>query len=364
MAGARGLCDSFKAGVSFLITPSLGSLSDTVGRKPVMYGPSLSDLIQRIIVLPFMSVPAEIVADSFFGSSSGACMSSTRAALSDMYVHDPAELGAWQSRLQMGSTACTMVTPILASWLASKSLRLPLLVSAVLCVLNLLLIKASAGETLPPSKRKPWVWRSSSPLSVLQLFRNGQRLAWLSAMMTLDYFVQPVLGGHNGILQVFQADRLGWGLMQRGRFESFSSIVSLPAFLSAPALIHRLGLLNTARLGIVSTTLNLVLNTVARSSWHYFVAVLVGSMSKGGTQALTALIASEGATVGLGQGEIQGMIWNLRSVVGMGSGLFWGGVFAFGTRRGIPALIFVVATVASLVQLQFGQRLGSVKKSA
>ena len=98
------------------------------------------------------------------------------------------EARVWQSRLQMGSTVSTMVMPMISSSLASRSLRLPLYISAALCVLNMALIRLFVSETLPPEDRTPWRWSSSNPFSLVQLFCNGGRLRTLCTIAMVDRF--------------------------------------------------------------------------------------------------------------------------------------------------------------------------------
>ena len=72
--------------------------------------------------------------------------------------------------------------------------------------------------------------------------------------------------------------------------------------------------------------------------------------------ALSAMVAAEGAQVGLGQGELNGMVGNLRGVVGSFSGLMWGVIYSFGSRRGTPSLFFLVGGCMTLAQLVIGSR--------
>lgn len=50
------------------------------------------------------------------------------------------------------------------------------------------------------------------------------------------------------------------------------------------------------------------------------------------------------------------MIGNLRSVLGSFSGLLWGVVYGFGSRRGTPSLFFLVAMLTTVVQAGISSR--------
>jgi MFS family permease len=130
LARLQGLCSTFSSLVAFAVGPALGSLTDTVGRKPVLYLPPLFDLVQRMIVIPFMTVPAEVIARTVFGGVVAPLMGVFDAALGDLHVSQPMVLGTWQSRMSLAQTAAAALMPMLSSYLAGLDLRLPFIVSA------------------------------------------------------------------------------------------------------------------------------------------------------------------------------------------------------------------------------------------
>jgi len=203
-ARAQGLCSSLLSVVFFLISPAIGSLSDAVGRVPLLYIGPLSDLVQRLVTLPLMTARSEAIARILFGSLAGATSGIWTTALADIYSDDPTQLAVWQSRLQMGSTVSTMVMPMISSSLASRSLRLPLYISAALCVLNMALIRLFVSETLPPEDRTLWRWSSSNPFSLVQLFCNGGRLRTLCTIAMVDRFAATATrtGGSGAVLDI------------------------------------------------------------------------------------------------------------------------------------------------------------------
>ena len=137
----------------------------------------------------------------------------------------------------------------------------------------------------------------TGPLSFLGLFRSGARLRTLSCLVLIDNLIQPVLGGHNGMMQIYQADALSWGLMQRGRFESVSSLLAFPGGIAMPFLMRKVGLAWTARIGIASTGVGLLAFYLARTSLHFYGAALLGTLGRGASMslspALSAMIAAE-----------------------------------------------------------------------
>ena len=54
--------------------------------------------------------------------------------------HDVPIVSHRQSRLAVGSTFASVFMPLIGSYLAQRSLRLPLIISLVLCLLNLTIV--------------------------------------------------------------------------------------------------------------------------------------------------------------------------------------------------------------------------------
>ena len=244
LARAQGLCSSLTSVVNFIVGPAGGALSDCIGRKPMMYVGPVADLAQRLITLPLMDARSEGLARVLFGSLAGATGQSHATALADVYSSDPVQLGIWQSRLAMGSTVMTMVLPVASSALSIRNLRLPLLISVVACLCNVLLISTTVTETLRPAHRKPWSWSSSNPLSMVQLFCKGGRLRVLCAIAMVESLVNTatrVGGGGGALLDIYQAEHLGWGLGDRGQFASVAAMLTVPGYLVMPLLMRAFG---------------------------------------------------------------------------------------------------------------------------
>eukprot|EP01045_Picozoa_sp_COSAG04_P003142 COSAG04_NODE_125_length_24621_cov_23.574015_17_plen_302_part_00 len=135
-ARVQGYSESLQKVSSFVLSPLSGTLSDSCGRRAVLRIPELADTFQRLLLLPFMSVPAALAAHAIGGGIAGSSMSGWNAALGDLYAHDPEANGGWQSRLAVGSTFASVFMPLIGSYLAQRSLRLPLLISLVLCLVT------------------------------------------------------------------------------------------------------------------------------------------------------------------------------------------------------------------------------------
>ena len=98
-ARVQGYSESLQKVSSFVLSPLSGTLSDSCGRRAVLRIPELADTFQRLLLLPFMSVPAARAAHAIGGGIgdpiAGSSMSGWNAALGDLYAHDPEANGGW-----------------------------------------------------------------------------------------------------------------------------------------------------------------------------------------------------------------------------------------------------------------------------
>ena len=157
-----------------LLSPIISGLADARGRKMFLSMPSTADLLQRVVIIPFMTLNG-LLASNLLGILSVAGMNMGSTALADLYKDDPVEIARWSSLFRMGASISAIVGPLVSSTLAVRDLRLPYLASAVVCVANVILC-SRITETLDPKGRRVFKWASSSPFEVLKLFRNGKEL--------------------------------------------------------------------------------------------------------------------------------------------------------------------------------------------
>jgi hypothetical protein len=81
-------------------------------------------------------------------------------------------------------------------------------------------------ETLPVAERKVFELRSASPLAVVKLFRRGRQLRLLATMKVLSQICGPAPRAMMMAANTQRDDLLGWGVLARGRFNSFSGLAS------------------------------------------------------------------------------------------------------------------------------------------
>jgi len=180
-ATALGSFGSLAALVDILITPQLGRLSDTIGRKPLLLAAPCLALLLRASVAAFPCVPLLVAVRVLGGMISATYMVSLRAALADGHRHDAPTLVGRLGLISAASGGAYAFGMFAGGQLASVRLRLPYLVAASSLALLLPLVSVCFKETLPPEQRVPFK-PSPAGLGFVKLFSSGPTLRGLCSV--------------------------------------------------------------------------------------------------------------------------------------------------------------------------------------
>jgi DHA1 family tetracycline resistance protein-like MFS transporter len=268
----------------FFVTPLLGAISDCYGRKAQMIIPPFVNLLQRFVLIYTQDVRALFASFVIGGTLASAGMGGWQAAIADLHAGDSAALASASSMIGVGPMLGGMLGPLVGGALGSRDIRLPYAVSAAVCVVACGLV-ISVPETLPPSARKPIVWRSAgNPLSFMVLFRNGVELATLTAMQVLSNLAQ----GTYTFGELYRTELLGWGMTQRGRYQSVSMVLSLPGFAAVGPLLRACGSRSAVHLGLASHALVYVFTALSTRGWHFYAIPVLGTASMAASSAIVS----------------------------------------------------------------------------
>lgn len=119
------------------------------------------------------------------GFSMNVLMVTAQASLGDLYKNTPALYGRFISLFMMMPPFSGVISPIVGSALAARSLRLPYAVGACLSLANISVTCGLLHESCGATSRKPFVWLRSNPLNFVRLFTNGVRLRQLALIDAL-----------------------------------------------------------------------------------------------------------------------------------------------------------------------------------
>ena len=148
-----GLLIATSAFLEFVFGPFWGSVSDRIGRRPVlsigMVGYALSTFLFGISTQLWMLFASRALS----GILSSATVTSALAYISDNTSEK--ERGGGMGKLGAAMALGLMLGPGVGGWLGSESLSLPFFIAAGMAIASLLLIIILLPESLSEEKRAP-----------------------------------------------------------------------------------------------------------------------------------------------------------------------------------------------------------------
>ena len=343
--GQLGSCAAF---LDILISPQLGRLSDTIGRKPLLLGAPCVGFCVRAAAGSFATTRSFVAVKVLNGVISATYMVAVRAALADRFVRtDAATFTGRLGLVSASSCASYAIGMAVGGLLAARHLRYPYAVSAGLLLSLVVLIAVAFKETLPESERVPFVPREPG-LGFLRLFRSGQTLRGLCSINAL----QQISISMGDTWQVFARELRGWGSEQCGLFGSLTGAGGMVASLLARSSVRKLGTRGHSLLAIGSVVVTeLMLGTVT-GSWRAFLALGPNWIGRTQQMAIVARMTNVATRQGFGQGALAGDRQNMHALIKIAGPMLYGSLFALGCKVGMPSLpFFFAATMGSIAWL-------------
>jgi DHA1 family tetracycline resistance protein-like MFS transporter len=343
-----GIFGTVFAGIQFLFSPVLGSLSDRFGRRPVVL---LSNFGLGLDYLLMAWAPA--LGWLFVGRVvSGLTASSVPTAMAYMTDVTPAEKRA--SAFGMLGAAFGMgfvLGPALGGLLGSVNPRLPFWVAGGLSLLNGMYGLFVLPESLKKENRSRFSWRRANPVGSVRLLGKNTVLLGMAAVLVLGYLAQQSL---MNVYVIYCDYRFHW----TDRTVGLSlAVVGLFSGLYGALLVKRvvgwLGERTAMSLGLVFGAVGWVMmGSSTNGLLLWFGIPLLNLMSIVWPSAQSIMSREVGPSQ---QGQLQGAVNSLRGIAGMfGPGLF---TYIFSKSIGVgavihaPGMAFYVAAGILMVSL-------------
>ena len=338
--------------LGFMVTPMLGSLSDSFGRRPVLiFGSVLYQVATLTVLLTRASLAGLVAYEVVMPVAARAMGLPNRAGIGDLFQDDPVLFTKFMAIKELIIPAAKIVVPICGGLLARHSIMLPFQVALAIGCINVLIPAALVPESLQSDKRKPFsVLKSLNPLSAIELFTRGRKLAVLATMSLVDTVSETCAGPAPAetLCELHRVHLLGWDTLQRGRWESINSIFRTAGIVFTTG---RFGLIE--RLGFSRALDVALLNYIAQALWlssaskprHFYIALPCYLLKLLRDTVQVAAVQTAGREAGFGNGEITGMVYNAQTVVGVLAPMPWAWVYGLGMAHGRPGMFYVPSLV-------------------
>ena len=362
-AAIRGgvLATSFAA-MQFLFGPTLGSLSDRYGRRPIL----LISLVSMGCAKILMAVAGTIwilLLGRIVAGTAAATQATASAYMAD--ISDPDQKAKNFGRVGAAFGIGFVLGPALGGMLAEFGTRAPFYAAAALAFGNALLGYFVLTETVDDRIRRPFEWRRANPLSALLAVSKLPGLQSLLLVMFLYYVAVAV---YPSVWPFFTAERFGWSPQMIGlSLAIFGLSYALVQGVLVQPAINRLGHRGTIYLGLGLEVVMLLLISTIALGWLTLMLTPLAALAAIGQPALQGIMSRKVADNA--QGQLQGVLASLSAVSMIIAPLVMSQVFA--RYSGASATVYfpgapfvLAASLMAVAALVFAMRPSSRSKGS
>ncbi|KPD14065.1 TCR/Tet family MFS transporter [Phaeobacter sp. 11ANDIMAR09] len=199
-----GILSTAFAVMQFLFSPVLGSLSDALGRRPVLL---ISLLVMTLdyLVMALAGSLWLLLVGRIVGGITAATHATAGAYIAD--ISKPAEKAANFGLLGAAFGAGFVLGPLLGGVLGELGTRAPFYAAAILAGLNFTLGWFVMRETVTDETRRAFDWRRANPLGA---FRAMARIPGITGLLWVYFLYSVAIYVYPAIWAYFTAEQFGW----------------------------------------------------------------------------------------------------------------------------------------------------------
>lgn len=342
--------------MQFAFGPTVGSLSDRFGRRPVLIA-SLAALTVDYLAMGLAPGVWLLFIGRLLAGIAGATHSTANAVVAD--VTPQAKRAQAFGLIGAAFGVGFILGPVIGGVAGEFGTRAPFFVAAVLAFANLCYGALVLPESLDKARRRPFSWRRANPLGAAIQVSRLPKVAWLVVaffLFGLGHYVYPAI----------------WSFYAKAAFAWSSAEIGLSLALVGVGFVvvqgglirlvlPRLGEARTAWAGFALSIAGLLWVGFATEGWMVLAAIPVMALGAVVTPALTGLMAN--GTPDNAQGELQGLLASVTAVTMIVTPLFATQLFGQFTDvaaplhfPGAPFLAAAIVMGLALVPFAIGLR--------
>jgi DHA1 family tetracycline resistance protein-like MFS transporter len=323
--------------MQFIFSPILGSLSDKIGRRPVLLI-SLAGSTISYLLLAFSSHLSWLFIGRIIAG-----MTSANMAVASAYIVDISStenrakyFGRFNAMFGLGF----IIGPVLGGLLGQYGLKLPFLIAALLTGSNFLIALFALAESRPQHA----AIQKHASLNPFKIFKVALSQRNLIPLMVI-FFIFSACGEAYGVC---------WALWGHDTFHwnSFWVGLSLGTFGLCQVLVQSLlpqhavkfwGERNTVLIGLGCLFVALNIMAFAQQGWIIFVIMPIFALGSIGTPSLQALASTKVSADQ--QGQFQGLIASTVSLASVIAPLFFSSIYFHFHTQWSGAIWLIVAII-------------------
>jgi DHA1 family tetracycline resistance protein-like MFS transporter len=337
-----GVLATIFAVMQFLFGPTIGSISDRYGRRPV--------LLVALVVMALDYVLMAIAGTMWLliiGRIIGGITEATAAAyMAD--VSKPEEKAANFGLIGAAFGVGFVLGPLIGGLLAEYGTRAPFWAAAVLAGANAIFGYFVLPETVTDRIRRPFSWRRANPIGA---FKHIGELPGLKRLMLIIFVYAIAFFVYPGVWAYFGALQFGWGPGMIGLSLGIFGIgIAVVQGLLMKPLLRLLGERNAVIVGLSIDIVAFVALGFVTNGWIALALTpltALGSIAGPALQGIMSRAAADDQ-----QGELQGALASINAVATIAAPLVMTQTFFYFTRDNAPFLLpgapFLLSAVLTL----------------
>jgi DHA1 family tetracycline resistance protein-like MFS transporter len=341
------------AGMQFVASPILGSLSDRFGRRKVILIALAGTAIDYVIMGLAPSMAWMFVARMISGATAGA-LATCNAYIAD--VTPPEKRAQGYGLVGAAFGLGFVIGPAVGGLLGQVNIRLPFFVAAGCVALNWLYGAFVLPESLPPEHRRPFSWKRANPVGSLLALRRFRGVIDLAGMHFILMCGNTMM---QSIWVLYVGYRYHWTTLEVGLSLTF---IGLMTVVVQGGLVKRIIAWTGERRGLVTGLLIsafiMVAYGAATRGWMIYCLAAVGALGGIAGPAAQSLITKH--VPPNEQGAVQGSLSGLTSLAGIFAPIVAAWSFGKGisadARWHIPGIAFYEASVLMFIALALALR--------
>lgn len=328
-----GWLSSGYALMQFLLSPALGALSDSYGRRPVILL-GLLGMGANYFLLAFAPTLAWFAVGRLISGATGATYTTAAAYLADI---TPPEKRAANFGLIGAAFGFGFITgPVLGGLLGAVDLHLPFLAAGVLSLANVALGWFILPESLDAAHRKPFSWMRANPVGALREMGRYSSVLGLIVIYLLAAFANRVA---EMTWVLYSAYRFHWGPTETGISLAMVGVMFVVGQGVMPRfLVPRLGERRAVIVGLAVSVVILVLYGTVPEGWMIYPVMALGCFGwVMGAPALMSLLSR--AVAADEQGLLQGALASVQGLTSIAGPPIWTGLFGYFVSPAAPVIV-------------------------
>jgi len=356
----NGVFVALWAGMQFVASPVVGSLSDQHGRRPVILLSCLGLAADYVLMALAPNLWWLAVGRIIAGVTSSS-FTTVFAYMAD--ITPPEGRARAYGLIGAAFSAGFVLGPMIGGFLGEISPRAPFWFAAGLSGVAFLYGLLILPESLKLESRMAFAWGRANPFGAMRLLASHPELGGLAAVTFLLYFAHHVF---SAVFVLYAGYRYGWGAWEVGAVLALAGTLDMivqgvlvgpvaKRFGDRAVMVFGLfgGAVGIACMGLAPTGLLFTLAMFPNALW---------GLAMPTSQALMTRLVSESE-----QGQLQGATMSVASVAGIISPMVFGAVYAFtlndgswlpysGTAFLLSALVLLAAAMIGWVVARRAER--------